>query len=127
MKKISLLILSSIICTAFTKVVLLTDYRDAYVGNYSCNSVCQGLNSDLTAITYKTNTITLNLSKDPLDSIMKVSIGKEIYKVKLVSSKLCSYPSGKTWAGSFYAGDSIWFVKSTSLSPNDCKYVGKKN
>ncbi len=117
-----------IICTAFNKpMVLLTDYRDAYVGSYFCNSSCQGLNSQHTALTTNNGTTTIGVAKDLLDSILKITIGKSTYQVKLKNNRMYAYPVGRHWGGKFFAADSIGFTASVSLAPNACSYTGKKN
>jgi len=126
-KNMFLLAIGFVTCTAFwAPLVLPTDYRDAYVGNYICKSNCQTLNADQKGISVNTDTITINVSKNNLDSILNVKAGKGTWQVKLKSNIMYSYPEGNRWGGVFVAKDSISFAVSAHHTPNSCNYQGKK-
>lgn len=129
MKKIiPLVLISFIICTSFNKrMILVIDYRDAYVGSYFCKSYCQTLNEDHSVINTNISTQTIIVTKDPLDSILKINIGSTSYKVKLNNDLMSAFPSRAHFGGRFYQTDSIGFVISVSNIPNACRYSGKKN
>ena len=123
-----ILAVSFVISTAFNKPVIRpSDYRDAYVGTYFCSSVCQGVNSEHTGLTTATDTITISVAKDPMDSILQITIDSAIFQVKLTSTTMTAYPLGQHWAGLFYSTDSIGFAKSVGIAANGCRYKGKKN
>ena len=86
----------------------LTDYRDAYVGSYSCKMKCTKpeINS-APKTTFTTETLTV--TKDTQDSILIISSGSILAKCKLINSKLNPYPSYNRWRGRFYASDSVDF------------------
>jgi len=132
MKKIiTTSILGFIICTAFNKPnISVTDYRDAYVGTYTCNQYSNTLNSRTMAYTSSTSTVSFSIVKDATDSIMQIRLGAETLKAKLVSSGLQPYPITVTpyiYGGRFFAGatDSLDFFyrpnKALSL-----RLIGKK-
>ncbi|MGQ0828779.1 MAG: hypothetical protein ACT4ON_10330 [Bacteroidota bacterium] len=126
-KNIPFVLISFIICTSFNNgTILLSDYRDEYLGNYFCTSRCQVLNSEHSAINTRIDTRTISVTKDPLDSILKIGIGTKTYQVKLKNNLLYAYPSGNHWGGKFYERDSISFVLSASKAPNACRYNGKR-
>lgn len=127
MKKIiTLSIVGFVICTAFNySVVLLTDYRDAYTGNYFCTRSCERMKTspnDLNTTT--TDTLTIAVAKDALDSIMNITIGQSTLQVKLKNNTLHPYTAGSRFGGKFFATDSISFM-SSGLG-NLCSYRGKK-
>ncbi len=101
-----------------------TDYRDAYVGSYFCTYFNQGVDTDQNKLAYHNDTITLYITKDPLDSILIIDIDQNIYQVKLKDEIIRAYPPGKHWGGSL-SNNSISFGLSASMT-NMCKYKGKK-
>lgn len=114
--------------TAFNKPIeSFADYRDTYVGTYFCSSMCRGVNSEHNGLTSASDTITISIVKDPMDSILQITIRNTIFKVKLKSTIMSAYPLGQHWAGIFYSTDSIGFSKSVGLAANVCSYLGKKN
>ena len=118
-----------VICTAFTKQnpIITNDYRDAYTGTYFCkqsNSQRSGkYNQEVNISSSDTNSIIV--IKDVLDSILQINVGKEIIKVKLRNKTLQAFPSGGHYKGNFYSTDSInfYFASSRAIS---CSYKGKK-
>jgi hypothetical protein len=114
---LAIIVFSFAIFSAFIKpLIRLSDYRDAYVGTYSCSSLCQAVNSEHTGLSISTDTITIGVGKDPLDSILQISIRTNTFKVKLKGTTLTAYPAGQHWGGAFYATDSLGFVISYSLA-----------
>jgi hypothetical protein len=85
-----------------------TDYRDAYVGSYSCKTKCTkpGMNN-APKTTYTTETLTV--SKDTQDSVLVISNGSIVAKCKLINKNLNPYPNYNKWRGRFYASDSVYF------------------
>ena len=126
MKKIILFIAASfIICTAFMSSafrVLVTDYRDAYIGNYFCNRSCQRIRTEPATIS---DTITISVAKDPLDSILKITAGQNIFRAKLKNNSLLPYPASAPLGGKFFATDSLTFHSSAGLG-HVCIFIGKK-
>lgn len=135
MKKHVLLIVTGfIICTAFHKPKdticnrtagnSCTDYRDAYTGSYFCHSSSTMVNPEEGP--KKTNsTLTINVSKDALDSILQITIGTNTHKFKLKSEKLYAYPDGEHRNGKFFATDSISMYMSYGRASSSV-YIGKK-
>jgi len=128
MKKILLLFgISFIICSAFNKpLVLITDYRDAYIGNYYCKSKCQVLNSTNTELNTNVDTLTVVITKEFTDSILKVTIRQNSFQMKLRNNNMYPYPSGRHISGKFFSMDSIHINLSPGRMPNTCTYRGKK-
>jgi hypothetical protein len=126
MKKLAFLIPLALFGFSFGKMPI-TDYRDIYVGSYFCNRICTALSSDHTSIMNITDTATISVSKDPLDSILQIKLGSNYYAVKLKSGIMTAYPSEGHRSGKFYASDSISFNLTTGLAPSTCIYTGKKN
>ncbi len=126
MKKIiGISILVFIICTAFNKLTVLPiDYRDTYTGNYFCRCNCQRMRMKPSDPGTYTDTLTIGVAKDPLDSILKITIGKSIYQIKLKNNVLHPYVATDRIGGNFFASDSISFVSSGLGS--SCSYRGKK-
>jgi hypothetical protein len=71
--------------------------------------------------------MTIGVSKDLSDSILDITIRQTSYQVNLKSSRMSAYPLGQHFGGRFFSSDSIGFVVATSLAPNACSYLGKKN
>jgi hypothetical protein len=123
-------ILVLLICTGFTEDksffheernnVLVTDYRDPFVGFYFCTVSITGRQSQVL-----TDTLTLHITKDIADSILKITIGNITLKTKLVSSNLNAFPYGGKYKGSFYSSDSLRFIYSPTRSTLH-SYKGKK-
>ena len=127
MKKIIFILITSfIICAAFNKpLVLVADYRDAFIGNYLCNSNCKGVRSPSNknpAAT--TDVVTVSISKDAADSILQITLEKNIVLAKLKNNILQSYSGGEHLQGKFFATDSVAFVLSRLGSL--CSYKGQK-
>ena len=110
-----------IICAGFTytdysksknkiKAILITDYRDTYVGTYFCNRGTKVM-TGIAERTYRTDTISLYISKDATDSILQVKISNQIIKVKLVVKNMTFYSSsnGIGGGGNFFSTDSLNF------------------
>jgi hypothetical protein len=102
-----------------------TDYRDAYVGSYFCNRNCNHFNLDSHGYINVADTITINISKDALDSIMQIRLGRDTVKAKLVSGDLFPYPDGSNYGGSFFSTDSLNFAIAYGRV-RTCNYRGKK-
>ena len=114
-----------IICTAFISPLFPpTDYRDSYVGNYSCTSKCKTVNTDFSGYETNTSTITIAVAKDVVDSILNVSINSKVFKIKLINSNMS--PIKGTHRGRFFSTDSISFSFSGAMGVNGCSYKGKK-
>lgn len=105
-------------------VVKTTDYRDAYIGSYFCICICQGIDTDLSKLTSHTDTTTLYITKNPLDSILNIYIGQNTYQVKLKDGTIHAYPPGRHWGGKLSANN-ISFGLSERMTIM-CKYKGKK-
>ena len=126
MKKITMIgIIVFTICTAFRKSpVLLVDYRDAYAGNYFCNSSCDRMRAKPSdQITYA-DTLTISIAKDALDSILKITIGQNTLQVRVKNNVLYPYTTSAHVGGKFFANDSLDFF-SSGLG-HACRYRGKK-
>ncbi len=126
MKKITLaIILISIICIAFNNPndSPKSDYRDTYTGSYLCNRVCsKGFSPELSS---STDTISIDITKDKNDSLLKINLGQQVLTVKLINNILQAYPKSGHYGGKFFAKDSLdlYFAAGRALS---CRYLGKK-
>ena len=134
-KYILFIILGCTICTAFktqiletvnTKQSLPADYRDNYIGSYACIKTCYYLTGHDQERNMTSEIINIAITKDDMDSILQVSLGQQVLKVKLLSDKLIAYPYGGYYAGRFFAVDSIDFNFGPGRS-SSCNYKGKKN
>ena len=127
MKKLVVFISSVFIfCTAFFEpAALMTDYRDAFIGTYLCNSSCKSLNAEQDSIIILSDTVTIYVAKDVLDSILQITIHSQKYLVKLMNSKMYPTPEGGRWSGIFFGADSLGFSVSVTHGPFSCLYEGK--
>ena len=123
-----------IIYSAFIKVETLndkrfaksnfTDYRDAYTGSYLCNRSSITCNA-IGGPTEVNDTVTITVSKDIVDSILKVAVGLNKYSFKLNSGSLIAFPFIERRRGEFFAIDSIrLYIASGKVSA--LSYTGKK-
>jgi len=101
-----------------------TDYREPYIGSYFCTSICQGVDSGTNQLTSDTDTTTLFVTKNSLDSILNIELSPNLYQVKLKDGNLYAYPPGGHWGGRI-SGNTINFSLSVSMT-SMCKYKGKK-
>ena len=125
MKKIiAISILGFMMCTAFNIPTIFTDYRDSYTGSYFCNRSCEGMRNRQNTQSTHSDTVTITVTKDVLDSILQITIGKNILQVMLKNNTLYPYPAGARLGGKFLSNDSIAFM-SSGLG-NSCSYRGKK-
>ncbi|HEX7414746.1 MAG TPA: hypothetical protein VF411_11950 [Bacteroidia bacterium] len=126
MKKIiTISILGFIICTAFNMPTAFTDYRDSYTGSYFCNRSCEGMRNRQNTQSTQSDTVTIIVTKDALDSILKITIGKNTMQAKIKNKMLNPHSeSSAHWGGKFFATDSISFMSSRLGST--CRYAGKK-
>ncbi len=132
MKKVSFfIIVFSIICTAFNKIKVTdsfkkpSDYRDSYTGSYMCKNSSTIINQGAVPST-KNSTLTITVSKDPLDSVLQISVGSTNHKFKLRSNSLIEYPNEGHNGGGFFATDSIRLHISYGFG-GASRFIGKKN
>jgi hypothetical protein len=119
MKKFILTSMVLIICVSFKKqTTSITDYRNAYVGNYFCNQFSNGglvSNSAQTGISNPSDTVSIIITKDILDSVLLINLGRQqIIKAKLLGKTLQAYPSNGHYGGNFYSTDSIKLIYAQS-------------
>ena len=127
MKKNTILsLLALIIFTAFNKPTIpLSDYRDSYVGIYSCKYYKNHLNSENMLYALDTGWVSITISKDPLDSVLQIDLGQKNVKAKLINKVLQPYPQKGRYRGQFFATDSI-SLGITSTMASSIRYIGKK-
>ncbi len=131
MKKIIFLtLLGFLICAAFIapeknlRKPLLTDYRDAYVGSYTCVRNSYHLRPS-ESVAKACDTINVAVSKDATDSIIIITIGGSLSKFKLKSAWLYSYPENNSHrGGKFFGGDSLALYQTNRGGGTNI--VGKK-
>jgi hypothetical protein len=137
MKKYILLsLLVFIICSSFKtpacfensiiKEIIAPDYRDAYTGIYFCNTVCTRISRSVQGTDVSSDTASIRITKDVMDSVMRVSLGNYVLKIKLISGTMQAYPKGGYYKGCFFASDSIVFNYSSGRATS-YKCIGKKN
>jgi len=115
-----------LICTAFNSPkALISDYRDGYVGKYFCKKSSSRFQGGKIAPAVSSDTITITISKDALDSVLQINLGQQILKVKLINKVLQPYTQGGHYGGRFFANDSLSFSFSPSLAIS-YRYLGKK-
>ena len=119
-----------ILCTAFNPPVpiklssaSISDYRDAYTGNYLCslNSTIV-MPADPPIVT--SGTVIITVTKDVQDSVVQLSVGSNLLKFKLKNNHLLAFPEGR-WGGRFFASDSI-LLNSSYGRASSSYYIGKK-
>ena len=86
---------------------------------------CSKLDGQKPGINNSSDTISIILVKDAMDSILQINLGEEIVKVKLRSQTLESFPRNGHYGGYLFAADSINFYYGPSRS-SSCRYIGKK-
>ena len=125
MKKVSILSIAVFaLCTAFNPIT--TDYRDSYIGTYTCNSVCYQKSTVSGQPPQQSNDIlSVQITKDVVDSVLQLKINERVIKVKLQNKHMYAFENGTHGGGDFFASDSINFSISMGRA-NSCKYVGKK-
>lgn len=114
------------LCTAFINYKNVSvDFRDAYVGRYFCKYT-QFKKAGLRNETSSTgDTLSVFITKDVADSVLQLSFGRMNLKAKLNNKNLRAYPSGGTYAGMFFASDSLTFVIKVGHASSH-QYIGKK-
>ncbi len=120
-KNLLIAFFSFIFFTTFKTNYFFTDYRDNFVGDYFCNSKCKVFDND----TIRRDTLSISISKDLIDSILKINIGSSLYLVKLNDTILHSYPLGGHQGGYFFSLDSVSFSINIGVGKY-CIYRGKK-
>ncbi len=115
------------LCTAFIvpKPNSLSDYRDAYTGNYTCQVSGYYLRP-MEGPAVVEETISLSVIKATIDSVVQITIGNGASLFKLKNDTLFSYPEGNIHRGGrFYDSDSIavYFMNRGSGS----SIAGKKD
>jgi hypothetical protein len=126
MKKILIINIVAITCMAFITANKTTDYRDAYIGTYSCQGVYFQRNTEQgKAPIVTTNTLIVNVSKDAVDSVLLLQIDSKSIKCKLTNRNIYSIQSEIHGGGYFYANDSLSFSFAIGRA-NSCKFIGKK-
>ena len=122
MKNISLFILSIFLVSfSFKNNLWVIDYRDACVGDYFCKRSCYIMDRPQN----ENDTLTINLSKSSLDSVMQINIGQYSVQVKLKNDILYGYPEGSHWGGKIFSQDSIQFTLFSGKT-SVCNFYGKK-
>jgi hypothetical protein len=124
MKKSIIIFIGFVICSAFINPLQpVSDYRDACTGTYFCNRVCSsGLGMK---VTQTSDTISIVIKKDALDSVLQINVGGQNTKMKLHNKTLQAYPKSGYFGGIFFASDSLDFYL-TSGRASSCRYLGKK-
>jgi len=127
MKKIILVSIIGIVCMAFIKVnKTIVDYREIYVGTYSCQQVCYQKSTEQgKAPIASTNTLAVNVSKDAIDSVLLFQIDGRNMKFKLAGTFINCVENGLHGGGKFYSTDSLKISLSMGRA-NSCKFIGKK-
>ncbi len=126
MKKLA--ILGAIVCMAFNMPkALVVDYRDVYTGNYFCKSTCSEVSHGNNGMQHdtKNGNVSIEISKDAVDSVLQIKFGMNILKVKLRNKVLKALEPGSHYGGSFFSADSLDFVFNAGRT-SSCKYRGKK-
>jgi hypothetical protein len=105
-----------------------TDYRDAYVGNYTCIRTHTDVNDSHTALVTSNTSGVITIAKDVADSMMLITTGDNQFTLKFVAPNLISTQStGIKW-GKFFATDSILITYIPSkMAPGSFIYRGKKS
>jgi hypothetical protein len=99
MKKV-ILAIACIVLMAFTKrnSINLTDYRDAYVGNYTSNRIFTHSNDAVTGLVSSVTTYTVTVQKGSADSTLVIGISEGNFTLKLKSTDLVDDQKGpRTW------------------------------
>lgn len=128
MKKI-LFLNAFIVLTAFTSYnkTMVTDYRDAYAGNYMCKRTYTNVNNAHTALVTQNGTRVISVTKSATDSMMEISTGDGTFMLKFRPPSLINTLSGSLTYGNFFASDSILlnFIPS-KMAPVSYIYRGRK-
>jgi len=140
MKKIIISgILCFVICSAFLPAVtrsvhkvagnmpntITSDYRDAYTGTYFCNRFCNSYKGNRPGGNYTSDTVSVGITKDAIDSVLQINTGQQILKMKLLNKTLQAYPKNEHFGGKFFNTDSINFNFAAGRTYS-CTYKGKK-
>ena len=116
MKKIIIISIATyVICSAFKtvqsnkKIVqansesMFVDYRDSYVGTYSCRKHSNELSSETHRTIHKSSSLIIVISKDALDSVLQLNANGKITKAKLKNGFILPYPDGGKYGGRFFS------------------------
>jgi len=126
MKKFILLVIIILGNTSFKeKSYILTDFRDAFIGNYSCKIICSESNFQTKKIDYISYNSSIAISKDIQDSVLDIYVENVILKIKLDGKYIQAYPKGGHYGGNFFSSDSIDF-RNVQSRAHSCRYLGKK-
>jgi len=105
----------------------ITDYRDAYVGNYVCSRTHRYLNDAGTALVNDVTTYTIGIQKDSGDSLMSIALNEGTFVLKFVPPDLGTDSNNIRVSGNFFASDSIFIKFRLGKGPDGSFYIGKKN
>jgi hypothetical protein len=135
MKKVIIVCVSGfLICTGFKNQnkqkyssfqTPVTDYRDTYTGTYVCLKTTKSLSRNNNGMDFSSETTSIIVTKDAIDSVLMVDLGEKSVKVKLLGKQLRPYYRSEHSGGHFYALDSIGFTYSPARSVS-YTYLGKK-
>lgn len=106
----------------------VTDYRDAYVGSYTCTRAYTNVNDSHTALVTQNTACSLSIVKDVADSMVVISTRDGQFTMKLILPNLINTQSGISKWGNFFATDSVSVTYIPSkMGPVSFIYKGKKN
>ncbi|HKC66912.1 MAG TPA: hypothetical protein VKG26_01685 [Bacteroidia bacterium] len=129
MKKIiALSIVGFIICTAFKKPInLITDYRDAYTGIYTCKRYAERLNLQTKLYDLDTGKTNITVTKADVDSVLQISVRGQNLQAKLISGGVLQpYPlESKNYGGKFASTSNLDFYYNPDRTLFS-RYIGSK-
>ena len=124
---IAISVLTFVICSAFNEPNKLTiDYRDVYLGTYSCKKYTERFGLDMKKNVLDTGRVNVLITKDTQDSVVQINLGSETIKAKLINKILQPYPSvSRQYGGKFFGTNDfdLFYTPSKVIS---IRYVGKK-
>lgn len=107
---------------SFTTIIIPSDYRDAYVGNYPGKVYYRYMNSEYNYVV-DSSSYTINIAKSQTDSMIVITSSSGVFNVKLINNNFKGITQrcyGK------FSGDSIYVNYIPSSAPMSFYYIGKK-
>lgn len=108
---------------AYTFLFNPIDYRDAYIGSYTCIRIYKHLDNENRFVVQDTTNFILRVVKNKADSILDIETREGLFSVKLTGTHFIGL-SIRCFGD--FSGSNINFTYIPALGPQSYAYGGKK-